>query len=422
MSMDGVRQGPGREGLRAQSTDCGRSLHADRARFTGPRQHARDILTREASMMHPARAWAAAVSTAALATGAGGAAAQAAFDTQTQILSVPAIDVGGQVYRHLAARLDADGRLTILALTPPVDAAVRVAAATATAHSASNACAPIRPFYWEIGDKQQRLAGGSVGAPGNATVVEAGTVMNIASASKWLYGAYVAEQRGGALTAEDIQYLNFRSGHVSLPPLTGCQQDDTVASCVARGSNGLQTPTEVDRFHYDGGHMQKHASLPSPGMALGAMNNPALAAELRRVLGTDLDLGFSQPQPAGGVRTSARDYAAFLRKLLNRQLKMGAMLGHHAVCTNPQTCPSATYTPVPPALSWHYSVGHWVEDDPALGDGAYSSAGAFGFYPWIDVAKSHYGVIARTALFGNGNESANCGALIRRAFTSGVAS
>jgi hypothetical protein len=351
----------------------------------------------------------------------GSVSAQASFDVQTQVLTVPTIDVGGQVYRNLSARLDPDGRLTILSLTPPADTAARIAAATAVAQGSSNACAPIRPFYWEVGDKTQRLAGGSVNAAGNATVVEAGTVMNIASATKWLYGAYVAEQRGGALTAEDIEFLNFRSGYVSLPPLTGCQQNDTVASCLARGSNGAQTPADIGRFHYDGGHMQKHASLPAPGMALGAMNNTALATELRRVLGTDISLSFTQPQPAGGVRTSARDYALFLRKLLGRQLKMGSLLGHHPVCTSPQTCPTATYSPVA-SESWHYSIGHWVEDDPVRGDGAFSSAGAFGFYPWIDASRSYYGVIARNAMFGNGNESAACGAAIRRAWISGSAS
>ena len=37
-----------------------------------------------------------------------------------------------------------------------------------------------------------------------------------------------------------------------------------------------------------------------------------------------------------------------------------------------------------------------MEDDPAVhGDGAFSSPGAFGFYPWIDSSKSYYGIISR---------------------------
>ncbi|HEY0820671.1 MAG TPA: hypothetical protein VGD46_17925 [Rhizobacter sp.] len=299
--------------------------------------------------------------------------------------------------------------------------AQRIAAATTTAQSDTNLCAAIRPFYWEVGDGTQRQASGSVNAAGNATTYTAGTVMAIASASKWLYGAYVAERRAGALTADDIQYLTFRSGYTGLVPIGDCLPGDTVAGCVARNDNDVQTPAHVGRFYYNGGHMQKHASLGAPGVDLGAMDNAALAAEMRRLLGTDIAMSFTQPQPAGGVRTSADDYALFLRKLLNDQLRLGALLGAHKVCTNPATCADALSTPTPAGVDWNYSLGHWVEDDPQTGDGAYSSAGAFGFYPWIDVTKRWYGIVARSDSFGGGNESADCGALIRRAWVSGVA-
>ncbi|WP_395702121.1 hypothetical protein [Aquabacterium sp.] len=360
------------------------------------------------------------VAVAVLALPSAAVQAQARFDTTTQVLTVPTIDVNGAIYRNLQARLDADGRLTILSLQPPtLDLPTRIAAATATAASSTNACAAIQPFYWEIGNQQQRQASGSIAAAGNATRYDASSVMDIASASKWLYGAYVAERRGGALTNEDIQFLNFRSGYTNFGPL-GCDSADTVASCVARGNNGVQSPQNIDRFFYGGGHMQKHASLPAPGMNLGDLNNTTLAAEMRRVLGPEIGISYVQPQLAGGVRTTANDYAVFLRKLLNNQLKLAALLGSNPVCTNPSTCPSAVSTPTPPDLSWHYSIGHWVEDDPVTGDGAFSSAGAFGFYPWIDAGKSWYGIVARVSLFGAGADSALCGAAIRKAWFTGT--
>ena len=298
--------------------------------------------------------------------------------------------------------------------------AARQLAASRTAQSASNACSTIRPFYWELGDRTQPLASGSVKAAGSGAGYDAQSVMNIASASKWLYGAYVVERRQGALSEEDLRFLNFRSGYTSFG-FSGCEPQDTVASCVARGDNGVQTPGQVDKFFYNGGHMQKHASLPWPGMALGALDNAALALEMRRVLGWDIALSYSQPQLPGGVRTSAADYALFLRKLLGGQLRMGALLGSHPVCTNPATCSDALYSPVDPSLSWHYSIGHWVEDDPLAGDGAFSSAGAFGFYPWVDASKTYYGIVARVSMAGEGAESAACGAQIRQAWMSGVA-
>lgn len=291
----------------------------------------------------------------------------------------------------------------------PPDNSARIAAATATAGSSTNACAAIRPFYWEIGDRSAALASGAVGG----SAYGPGTVMNIASASKWLYGAYVVQRRAGVLTPEDIQHLTFRSGYVRFAI---CLPGQTVDGCLNYLNNGVLVATSVGRFDYGGGHMQKHASL----IGLGGMTNAALAAELRSQLGNDIALTFSQPQPAGGVVSTAADYARFLRKLLDGSLALGSRLGSQAVCTNPLTCPTADGTPVPTAESWHYSLGHWVENDPQVGDGAFSSAGAFGFYPWIDAARTHYGIVAREAAAGSGEASVNCGRLIRKAWASGV--
>lgn len=263
----------------------------------------------------------------------------------------------------------------------PTDAQ-RSAAATSTATSATNACAPIVPFYWEIGDRNARIASGSVNGAAGSTAYTASTLMSIASASKWLYGAYVVQKRNGALTDDDIKFLNFRSGYTDF---STCLQTQSIDGCIAYQNNGVHSAATDGYFAYGGGHMENHASR---AMGLGPLLNAGLASELRSQLGTDVSLFYTQPQPAGGVATTADDYARFLRKLLGGQLQLGALLGTHAVCTNPATCSTALRTPVPATESWHYSLGHWVEDDPAVGDGAFSSAGAFGFYPWIDASKS----------------------------------
>lgn len=289
----------------------------------------------------------------------------------------------------------------------------RTAAATATATSAVNACAPARPFYWEIGDASGALASGSVSSPTSATVYTATTSMSIASASKWLYSGYVVEKQAGVLSDSDIRFLNFRSGYTSF---SACSRDQTVQQCVDAGSNGVYTAAADGKFDYGGGHMEKHASL----IGLGSLANAALALEIRSQIGTDVNLAYSQPQLAGGVVTTAADYARYLRKLLSGNLRVGAMLGTNAVCTNPRTCAAAIGTPVPASESWHYSLGHWVEDDPVVGDGAFSSAGAFGFYPWIAADKTSYGVLARSAGAG-AFESVDCGRLVRQAWVTAVA-
>ncbi len=304
----------------------------------------------------------------------------------------------------------------------PADPTVAQRSAAASAVASEHAdCVAVAPFHWSVGDATGRLAEGRVGAdaPG------AETVMAIASASKWLYGAYVAERRNGQLLAEDVPLLNFTSGYTEF---SQCLPQQTVAECQSyQGTvvkNGGYVPAHQGHFYYGGGHMQKHALL----MGLGGDDNSALAAHIGGTLG--LALAYSQPQLAGGVATSATQYGLFLQRVLGGQLKIGALLGQQAVCTNPATCASALYSPIGYSLSWHYASGHWVEDDPASGDGAFSSAGAFGFYPWIDAGKHWWGIVARHQNAGQGAEdpnqragrdSAACGARIRAAWIKGSA-
>lgn len=112
--------------------------------------------------------------------------------------------------------------------TPTV--AQRSAAAASAASSAAD-CVAVQPFYWSVGDATGKLGDGSVGT----VPPVASTVMAIASASKLVYGAYVAEERGGALTDADAHYLNFVSGYTDFD---ACLQDQTVATCEAYESNG----------------------------------------------------------------------------------------------------------------------------------------------------------------------------------------
>lgn len=292
--------------------------------------------------------------------------------------------------------------------------AQRAAAAVATAQGSANHCAAARPFYWEIGNRDVRLASGSVNAVGNTQTYTASEPMTIASASKWVYGAYVAQARAGQLDDDDRKFLSMRAGYVSL---SSCDAAQTVDGCLASKGNGSYTPAADGKFQYNGGHMEKHASLNG----LGAKGNQALAAAVQAQIGQDVLLAYTRPQPAGGLSMSADAYAAMLRKMLAGTLHMGALLGSGTVCTNPLTCgyDKALFTPSPAGESWQYSVAHWVESDPVVGDGAFSSGGAFGFYPWIDRSKTHYGIVARVAADG-GFPSVQCGRLIRKAWATGL--
>jgi hypothetical protein len=296
--------------------------------------------------------------------------------------------------------------------------AQRIAAAQSVAASDSD-CQQIRPFYWEIGDASGAQASGSFAGP--LLTIESDTKLAIASASKWMYGSYVVQSKAGVLSDDDVKFLNFRSGYTNF---SHCGSDTTVSSCLDvegrdGGTNGDYVADNDGYFVYSGGHMQKHASMNE---RLAGLDADGLATEMRRVLGTGIAMSYSGPQLAGGVETTAGDYALFLRRILDGTLSYErAALGTHPVCVDPETCSTAKFTPSPEGEQWHYSIGHWVEDDPEAGDGAFSSPGAFGFYPWIDASKTWYGVISRLSLVSDSDvsvavDSVRCGRAIRAAW------
>lgn len=280
-------------------------------------------------------------------------------------------------------------------------------AVQATATSASE-CTSLGDFYWEIGDTSGALASGSIGSSYGA-----GTQIPIASASKLVFGAYLLEKRVGSLTAADQKALTMGSGYSSF---TDCGATTTVGTCYAYSTNSTYTAGNDGKFYYGGGHFQYETSVT---LGLSAATNAALTAEFQTYLGSDLGMTFVTPQPAGGLYTSASAYAAFLRKIMNGTFRIKNQLGQNAVCTLPSSCGSAVYSPSPEA--WHYSYAHWVEDDASTGDGAYSSPGKFGFYPWISADKTTYGVLSRydtvnTLAFYN---SVLCGRKLRKAWVTG---
>ena len=294
--------------------------------------------------------------------------------------------------------------------------AERTAAATTTSTTAA-ACTALPKFYWEIGDGSGALASGTYGtSPPTAT-----TQMNIYSASKWIYGAYVYQLRGGVLSSADLRSVRMSDGYTQT---SACILSSTVGAC--QSNMGVQSAADVDKFYYASGHFQKHAAVD---LGLASKTRATLATEIHSYLGNDWTFTYARTDLAGGGNTSAADYGTFLRKMLNGTVLLsGGALGSDAVCTytgatDPVTgrvnCASSSYSPNGEA--WNYSIGHWVESDPVWlaggGDAAYSSPGLAGFYPWIDASRTYYGVLARIDLTANaGGASTACGRLIRKAW------
>lgn len=278
-------------------------------------------------------------------------------------------------------------------------------------------CKAIHPFYWEIGNDKAPIVSGS---EGDGSVQDT-TELPIASASKMVFGAYALQKMGGKMDDQSRKLLRMISGYTHLGVFS-CIMTRTVGDCFEKGGNSGYSKENDGKFYYNGGHFQKWAI----DHGMGSYNRTQLVTEYQSVLGQDFKFTFGAIQLAGGINTSAQNFSVFLRKVISGKLLFRDFLGTNAVCTDPRSCSKAVKSPI--QEQWHYSYGHWIEDDPRTGDGAYSSPGAFGFYPWIDSSKKFYGIISRkhktdrgNLEIGSGYASALCGRKIRKAFATGHA-
>ncbi len=362
----------------------------------------------------------------------------AAVDPATGVLTIAATTSAGAT-AIISATETAAGLMTLPAASAVVKViapntgptANSVAAATATVTNNPLCGSPIAPYYWEIGDQYGPAIGGSVGIDATGQPVQATSSVSVASASKFIYGTYVMQLRGSVakLSAADVDFLNFTSGYTNMGSeanvCPGTNSPNTVNQCLTLTNSlgvsyAAQDPTTVGTFNYNDGHMENHASQLT---SLGNIDAGSLGQIIQSLLGANLNLLYTEPLMAGGIYATGQAYAQVLRNVLSGSLAMRDALGTHPVCTRHSTTCNATYSPIPEA--WHYSIGHWVEDDPTSnGDGAFSSPGMYGFYPWIDATKSYYGIISRENTTGSGLQqgyaSAQCGRLVRRAWMTGV--
>ncbi|NUP07336.1 MAG: hypothetical protein HOW73_14895 [Polyangiaceae bacterium] len=303
---------------------------------------------------------------------------------------------------------------------------IEAARTTAQTHPA---CTAILPFYWEIGDAAG-VYGEASGSEG-ADAPTPSTPMLIASATKLVFGAYVVERFQDDLTLADERALRMQHGYVDSNNGPACYnpasapEPATVGACFDINAT-YEAASDYPSFYYSAGNFLVYAARPADapekGLGLAAMNKDELAAEIASHVGDELGLEMASVNPAGGGRATPGGYAAFLRAVVAGELAMVDHLGEAPVETD---CGAGCFSPA--AEAWHYSWGHWIEDDTsdanpsaALNDGAFSSPGLFGFYPWISRDKQFYGMVARyDTSAGAYLASAECGRRIRFAFLTG---
>ena len=287
----------------------------------------------------------------------------------------------------------------------------------AIAAASGSDCTAAQPFYWEIG---QSSGSPLVSGQSGGTTYNRNTTVTLASASKWVFGAYVVERYNGIPTGSSgatiVSSLKMLEGHTSFGPVK-CAFTSTVSACHTIGTNDNVDSSKVGYFNYGGGDGQ-YAAAGSSLLNLGSKTKSQLLSEVNSYLNLGSSFAYKNPGVSGGMEGNAADYATFLQNLMDGTYVMSSHLGASAVSTQCTQCNSPFGS-----ADMHYSLHHWVEDNTggqlpggaslSAGDGSFSSAGAKGFYPWISSDKQYYGIISTE---GDSESSYICGKAIREAY------
>ena len=103
------------------------------------------------------------------------------------------------------------------------------------------------PFVLSTGKSATWMAGSCRGrstAPLSSTHFSPTTPINVASASKWVYGAFVAQRNLGNLSATDRKFLHALGLYFAHFTVRA-----TVDGCLATGTNGQYTPADDGVFN-----------------------------------------------------------------------------------------------------------------------------------------------------------------------------
>ena len=278
------------------------------------------------------------------------------------------------------------------------------------------------------------VRGGGVIHEADFGAFDAGSVIPIASASKWLTSAtlmtfvdegnvsldepvatYLPEFKG-AKKAITVRHL---LSHTHGLPYAACIYDanTTTASCTTAIANGPDPTTKPGKeFSYGGVGYEVAARIIE--VVTGRSFEDAFEARIAQPLGmthTQFDEYDGQrirhPSPAGSAVSTVDDFAKFLAMLAaGGTTPSGRILAEDSVAeierdqvrgidTHRDAAVQITKIPT-------YGLGVWRDVTNASDDiEVVSGSGGFGFYPWIDRRHGSYGIVG-VADRSNGSEHA----------------
>ena len=293
------------------------------------------------------------------------------------------------------------------------------------------------PMAVHVRDRQNRLVyARSLGG------FDAAQPMPVASASKLVTGLLLlrlvdqgklgledttAQQLGWSGDRGRITLRQLLAQISGLKPQAACVQDtrSTLRACVDAIRDDPTALAHAPGSHFDYGSTHFQVAARMAEVATGRSWAQLFEAELAQPLALQPhtvyqtapwfgrlrgEVGASaNPQTAGGLVTSLADYERLLALVFHR----GEHSGHRLVrgtlfddmATVPNAAASVGSSPMARAARqpYLYGLGVWAECVPArVACPQISSAGAFGWTPWIDREAGYYAVIAMYRLPGGG--------------------
>jgi len=199
------------------------------------------------------------------------------------------------------------------------------------------------------------------------------------------------------------QLFAFTSGFNGTAEQPICVGDPafTLRACVQHiHDGGLDSPPDQS-FNYGNEHMQIAALAMTvrEGKSVDAIMRERLLAPLGVSAETRYTLGAGDnPNAGGGMRSTGEDYARVLTAILRGDIiaDRSGFLADRVAARPIATVPRAISDN---GLAWRYGWGFWEEcDGPAYvlacnAAPVISSAGAFGFTPWIDFDTGYWAIL-----------------------------
>ncbi|MFZ4690283.1 MAG: serine hydrolase domain-containing protein [Polymorphobacter sp.] len=247
-------------------------------------------------------------------------------------------------------------------------------------------------------------------------LIEAGRLARTTRPQEYLgFWARDAADPRSRITMDDL--AGFTSGFNATGQDASCIGSAVVSlnDCVRQIHDGGTDTPPGSAFSYGAEHLQIAALLAA--QREGKLFDTVMRERVAEPLGMSAETRFSlgagdNPTYAGGMRSTAEDYARLLQALL----KGGFIIDRTGFLED--RIGSRTIAYRPPGISenrldWHYGFGFWKECDlPAYAAACdtapvLSSPGAFGFTPWVDFTKRYWAVIAVEEGFGQGFDPAS---------------